>query len=96
MVHSLDSTSTPAVPECGRFLVAVEAQLLPHLPAAATRLGYLYPELVFETVPEGMAITGSLDISVVRRELLHQVYRERIFAETLPLRRTLIDGLLAR
>ena len=79
-----------------RTLFAVEKVFHPHLPSAATRLGYLYPKLCFEVTAAGMEVSGEFDESILRREILHAVYRERIFAETLPLRRTLIDGLLAR
>jgi hypothetical protein len=89
----IDSTVQP-VPQ--QTIIAIEPTFRLHLASATTRLGYLYPDLVFTIIDEGVAVTGDGEESVLRREVLHAVYREKIFAETLPLRRTLIDGLLAR
>lgn len=77
-------------------LIEVDASLRPYLPTAATRLGYLYPDVQFVVRTDGVELVGTdIDLAAMRREVLHAVYRERVFAETLPLRRTLIDGLLA-
>jgi hypothetical protein len=89
----IDSTVRAVLPTT---IVAVEPTFRLHLASATTRLGYLYPDLVFTVIDEGVAVTGEGEESILRREVLHAVYREKIFAETLPLRRTLIDGLLAR
>lgn len=89
----IDSTIRPVL---RRTVIPVEAPFRSYLSSAATRLGYLYPELLFTVRDDAVEVTGAVEESVMRREVLHAVYREKIFAETLPLRRTLIDGLLGR
>ena len=65
--------------------------------SAVVRLGYLYPDRIFEATGFGIAISNGSEISdELRRDVLHCVYREKVFAETLPLRRRLIDGLLGQ
>jgi len=77
--------------------VDIDPALMGYASAALVRLGYLYPDAVFQAGEAAVIVTGCItDISVMRREVLHATYRERIYAETLPLRRSLLDGLLAR
>jgi hypothetical protein len=63
--------------------------------AAATRLGYAHPSLRFVADADVIAVTGLIEDEIVlRREVLHAVYREHVLHQTLPLRRSLLDGLL--
>lgn len=64
------------------------------LGAAVVRLGYLYPGVTFVT--EGEATISAtwdppdaFEPEVLRRDILHAVYRERIYRETLPVREAL-------
>lgn len=57
------------------------------------RLSYLYPFLQFDLRENGLEVSGHFPagIDALRREITYSLYRERIFAETLPLRRGLIE-----
>lgn len=88
---------TGARPAVTLLKVDIDPALIGYASNALVRLGYLYPDAVFEAGEAAVSVTGPItDIAVMRREVLHATYRERIYAETLPLRRRLLDGLLAR
>jgi hypothetical protein len=67
----------------------------PHAEAAVTRLGYLHPSLRFLISADGIAIDGTSEEGPehLRQEVLYAVYREKIFAEALPLRRALLAAV---
>jgi hypothetical protein len=61
---------------------------------ALTRLAYLYPGVRFER--DGLTILWSMDgeagrAEEVRRDIFFQLYRERIYAETLEVRKRIYD-----
>jgi hypothetical protein len=63
-----------------------------YLDAASVRLGYLHPEIVFKKSECGIRAYWEAGNDApcedeIRKNALHQVYRERIFAETLPIRK---------
>lgn len=79
------------------FLIEIEPLFRGHLAAAVARLSYLYPQSTFAVTETGVSVsTGDRDETDLKREIFYAVYRQQIYIETLPLRRTLIDGLLAR
>jgi hypothetical protein len=68
--------------------------LLPYAEPALARLRYLYPRLTFALCESGIKVNGDTSVvSIAAREVLYAVYREKIYAETLPLRRSLIDAV---
>jgi hypothetical protein len=60
--------------------------------AAITRLGYLYPRIVFGYAGNAISAVGEADVGEqkIRKDVLYAVYREKIYAETLDMRRSLI------
>ncbi len=73
---------------------ALHPQLLPYVADTITRFSYLHPtvEVLFDG--ESLRILGpdSGDTDLFR-ELMFCLYREKILAQTLPLRRMLIEGV---
>ncbi|WP_420006519.1 hypothetical protein [Arenibacterium sp. LLYu02] len=71
--------------------ISIDPEFHPCIPAALLRLGYLYPELDFSLSNKGVTVTGSpvLDPARLEREVTYQVYREKIFQQTLPMRQSL-------
>jgi hypothetical protein len=79
------------------FLIEIEPLFRSHLAAAVARLSYLHPQSTFSVTETGVSVsTEDRDDTNLKREICYAVYRQQIYLETLPLRRTLIDGLLAR
>ena len=76
-------------------MFAVEPTFSEYVSSAITRLGYVYPAYRFSAETGGISVSGALpdDPSDLRRDVLHMLYRERIFKETLPLRRRLLEAL---
>ena len=75
--------------------VSVEAQFNQFVDAAITRLRYLYPDLNFSQVQSGIKFDGEFEgteAKEVVREINHQLYREKIFADTLSIRRSLYSN----
>ena len=69
----------------------------PYVASALVRLGYLYPDARFVPVANGIEITtDGADHDVLAREVQYALYREKIYAETLPLRQSLIDAVTHR
>lgn len=64
------------------------------LPQATLRFGYLYPQI--EVVVDGSIVrfagAGAED-PALKREFKFCLYRQKIFEQTLPLRKTLIEGV---
>ncbi|MDX2485282.1 MAG: hypothetical protein QNK42_16665 [Pseudodonghicola sp.] len=58
---------------------------------------YIYPELEFGATEQGVAVNGTSEFDATRleREVIYQVYREKIFQQTLPMRKGLYE-MLAR
>lgn len=76
--------------------ISVDPEFQEFIPAALLRLGYLYPELDFAALQQGVVISGDLsriDRTRIRREVHYQVYSEKIFQQTLPMRQSLYKML---
>lgn len=75
--------------------VNIPAGMRTYIAAVITRLGYLHPEVVFFEA-EG-AIIASCEPSSVpsRREILHQLYREKIYQDGLAMRELMYRTILA-
>ncbi|RUW77267.1 MULTISPECIES: hypothetical protein [unclassified Mesorhizobium] len=65
---------------------------------ALLRVQTQYPALRFRATAAGIEIASVTldDLDDLRKNVLHTVYREKIYAETLPLRRALIDAVTAK
>jgi hypothetical protein len=66
--------------------------------SALARLRYLYPALTFSVAPEGIEVKGEMDTAPeeLQRAIHHALYREKIYAETLPMRRALMEAVTRR
>ena len=70
--------------------VRVPNSFMEYLSGAIVRLSYLHPELSFDETRGGLIISGevcSYDEVTLRQEIFNQLYRERIYTETLSIRR---------
>ena len=84
------------MPENSDFHISIDPKFHSFIPAALLRLGYIYPQLDFVAWEKGVKVRGDfsgLDLAQVKREVLYQVYREKIFQQTLPLRQNLYKML---
>ena len=65
-----------------------------YLDAAVVRLTYLFPDFDFSATNGVIVVKASSDeqLREVKREIMHQLYRERIYSETLSVRRWLSGG----
>ncbi|WP_323038898.1 hypothetical protein [Gemmobacter sp.] len=77
--------------------ISIDPEFHPFIPAALLRLRYIYPALKFRSTDAGVTVEGASETDPVRlkREVAYQVYREKIFQDTLPLRQSLYE-MLAR
>ena len=82
------------------MIVPVPKAFWPYVDPALERLRYLYPKAVFTVEKAGECIraesTESMDEETLRREIHYAVYREKIYAETLSLRRSLVEAVTRR
>ncbi|MER9559267.1 hypothetical protein [Mesorhizobium sp. M0323] len=62
------------------------------------RVQMQYPSLRFSASAEGAEIASlpSENLDDVRKSILHAVYREKVYVETLPLRQALISAVTAK
>ena len=76
-------------------IIPVPASFRPYLDAAVVRLGYLKPMLQFAGSDEGIRVSGAspAERDELTRDVMHVLYREKIYAETLPMRRRLVEAL---
>lgn len=79
-------------------VVEVPSQFEPYLAAALLRVQVLFPALTFRRNGTDIAIgvTGSAEKINVRKALLHAVYREKVYAETLSMRQDLVSAVTTR
>jgi hypothetical protein len=78
--------------------VTVASALKPHVSAALLRLGYVYSNVTFTFSGEHIdaASETPFDLEHLRREISYSLYREKIYAETLDMRRSLIGAVTRR
>ncbi|MEO9340437.1 hypothetical protein ABFT80_23790 [Mesorhizobium sp. SB112] len=78
-------------------VVEIPPQFETYTAAALLRVQCLFPALRFAQNQNGVKVYGSTiaDEESFRRTLLHAVYREKIYAETLSMRRDLISAVTA-
>jgi hypothetical protein len=81
------------------MLVQVPEPLRLYIEAALTRLKYLYPSVRFSITSEGIqaeADDSDITAQAPTREIHYAVYREKIYIETLTMRRSLIEAVTKR
>jgi hypothetical protein len=68
------------------------------VPAALMRLQVIHPTLEFSRDADLVVVGGpnSFDPTEIRKSVLHSIYREKIYAETLPLRQSLVAAVTAK
>lgn len=75
--------------------ISVSPEFHEFIPAAIMRLKYIYPDLDIETSANGVRLSGALEVNTERleRDVTYQIYREKIFQQTLSMRRDLYQML---
>lgn len=81
-----------------RTVIPVSPSFRPYVDAAVLRLAYLLPDVVLEVGDDSIMATHSSeqDGVSVRRDVTHCLYREKIYQETLSMRRDLVAALTRR
>ena len=74
------------------LVISVEKSFSDYIESSVIRLGYLYPDYDFRNEQNSIVIKSSKAIpkgekSALKREVKFQLYRERIYKETLPIRK---------
>lgn len=79
------------------FVVDIPSRFTEYVDAALLRLGVLYPGCRFART--GGAVTARLSAGLsqdqARRAILHALYREKIYSETLAMRHALVAAVTA-
>jgi hypothetical protein len=72
----------------------IDERLQPWLPDASVRFRYLYPEIELTVEGSSVRFTGPhADDPRVKQDFQFCLYRQKIFEQTLPLRKMLIEGV---
>jgi hypothetical protein len=81
----------------GEVIITVDEPFRPFVDAALARLTYLYPHAAFGRHEDEIVVTATARlVDVIARDVSFILYREKIYAETLPLRRALVEAVTAR
>ncbi|TPL51528.1 hypothetical protein [Mesorhizobium sp. B2-4-6] len=80
------------------FVVDIPPQFEKHADAAMLRLQALYPNcrLVWKGDTISIGSSGGIAEDQLRKDILHAVYREKIYAETLVTREALVAAVTSR
>lgn len=71
----------------------IDSVLLRWLPDACVRFQYLYPAIRLQTDLDTVTLGGVIDSQATRQDFMFCLYRQKIFEQTLPLRKALIEGV---
>ena len=76
-----------------QIIITVSEVLRPFAQLAVTRLGYLYPKMIFSNQEHTILVSGDIEIEIIqiRRDVLYALYREKIYAESLSMRIALLN-----
>lgn len=76
-------------------LLEVSSALEPYVAQALLRLSYLYSHVQFAFEHGYICIVSAreVDCCLLKSEIAHALYREKIFTETLPMRRAIYDRI---
>ena len=66
---------------------------MPYLAEAMVRFQYLNPDTLIDVDGNSVRVVGASESSGAKRELLFALYRQKIYEESLPMRRALIAGV---
>ncbi|MBN8918193.1 MAG: hypothetical protein J0I31_21590 [Rhizobiales bacterium] len=77
-------------------IVEVPESLWMHVDAALVRLQAQFPTAVFRRCNQGIAtdLSGTASTVGPRSAVMHAIYREKIYAETLPMREALLFAVM--
>lgn len=75
--------------------VTVPAVFAPYVGQALVRLSYLHPRTSFVSHPDRIIAHSPEGATVSAREITYQLYREKIYQESLPMRDLLYRTLLS-
>lgn len=77
------------------MFIDIDCSLRTYAEAATVRLGYLYPELNFICSDGGVEVSGLLpeNTTLLKRDVLHSIYREKIYNDTLPMRTAFLNAV---
>ena len=80
------------------FVVDVPPRFQSYLDITLVRLQTIFPDCRFSDTDCAILVQGPKGRSedVVRKAILHTVYREKIYAETLSMRQALVEAVTAR
>lgn len=80
------------------FAMDFPSQFLPFIPPATLRIQTFFPDCSIVYDRCRIEISGPVSISEneIRKTVLHAVYREKIYSETLPMRQALVAAVTAR
>ncbi|TIS99175.1 hypothetical protein [Mesorhizobium sp.] len=78
--------------------IEIPQNFLGFVEGALLRVQIQYPSLRFSVSASGVEVARlpDLDLDDVRKSVLHAVYREKIYVETLPLRQALITAVTTK
>lgn len=76
-----------------QYRIQVPPGYLQYVEAAIIRLCYLRPQWSFCYRNCAVEVEADVPLADVTRELMHAIYREKVYTETLPLRRELLAML---
>lgn len=81
-----------------RITIEIPQSFRSFVEGALLRVQAQYPSLGFSVSSEGIEIASLPPdhLDKVRKSILHTVYREKIYVETLPLRQALINAVTAK
>lgn len=81
-----------------QFTIGIPQNFRSFVDGALIRVQAQYPSLRFVVSADGIdvACISLSDLDDVRKSVLHAVYREKIYVETLPLRQALIEAVTAK
>jgi hypothetical protein len=79
------------------MIVTVDEPFRSFVETALARLRYLYPDAEFDLCEGGILVTVRGGAAhTIARDVSFILYREKIYAETLPLRRALVEAVTRR
>ncbi|TDW31877.1 hypothetical protein EV128_108204 [Rhizobium azibense] len=76
----------------------IAPEMMPHVAEATVRFRYLIPGSNVAIAGDIVTIDGETGVSAeqLEQQFLYCLYRQKIYSETLPLRRTLLAGVTGR
>lgn len=76
----------------------IAPELMPYVADAVVRFHYLYPGVNVTTNGSTVVATENETVNAteIEQQFMFCLYRQKIYAETLPLRRTLLAGVVGR